>query len=80
MEDLLALADDDTLALEALACKALVDGGDLHVVDRHTALLDEAARLTAGRAQADRDQHRKDVDAAVFKVGVPHPWTQPDRT
>ncbi len=30
--------------------KALVDGRDLHIIDRHTALLDQTARLTAGRA------------------------------
>ena len=43
---------------------------DLHIIDRHTALLDQTARLTAGRAQAGRDQHRKDIDVAVFKVGI----------
>ena len=50
MENLLALADDDALALKALARKALVDGGDLHIVNCHTALLHKAARLAAGRA------------------------------
>ena len=70
VEDLLTLADDDALALKTFTRKALIDGGDLHIIDRHTALLDQTARLTAGRAQAGRDQHRKDIDVAVFKVGI----------
>lgn len=54
VEDLLTLADDDALALKTFTRKALVDGGDLHIINRHTALLDQTARLTAGRAQAGR--------------------------
>ena len=45
MENLLALADDDALALKALARKALVDGGDLHIVNCHTALCSRAVCL-----------------------------------
>ena len=68
MEDLLALADDGTVAGEGGLFEHGGEVGDLFVVHADTALLDEPAAFTLGRSQTALHKQRQGVDLVVGEV------------
>ena len=68
MENLLALFDDDVAFLKSVLSHIMEHIGDLLIVYRDTALLDQALALALTRDQLALQQEIEHRDSAVGKV------------
>ena len=70
MEDLLALLDDHAVSGELRLIEGHINGRHLPIIDSHAALLDQAAGLAVGGAQAAGHQQLDGTDLTIGKPGL----------